>query len=293
MEDKDILIFYHGESNCPDGFGGAYAAWKKFGDNATYIPLTRTEAPDPERARGKEVYFIDFCYNAQETMDAFASVARTLTVLDHHHGVQEVVESMPHHVFDNNRSGAGIAWDYFHPNTKRPELLNYVEDDDIYRFALRDTRAVLCYLTMQPLTFESWDAIARDFDDPIQSAKILEKANTYAEYFELLAEHAVKKAKLVSFEGYECYFANCHPLKPLKSLVGHLLAKKKGPVALVVSAHPNGFGVSIRGDESVDVSEIAKRFGGGGHKNSGGFMIHREDPFPWTLIDETDEDSSD
>src|SRR3989344_3757446 len=36
-EHKKIAVLYHG--GCPDGFGGAYAAWKKFGNMAEYIPL--------------------------------------------------------------------------------------------------------------------------------------------------------------------------------------------------------------------------------------------------------------
>lgn len=33
---KEIVIIYHAQ--CRDGLGSAYAAWKKFGDNASYIP---------------------------------------------------------------------------------------------------------------------------------------------------------------------------------------------------------------------------------------------------------------
>ena len=43
------IVAYHG--NCPDGFGGAYAAWKKFGDTAEYLPLSYGK-PVPEGLAG-------------------------------------------------------------------------------------------------------------------------------------------------------------------------------------------------------------------------------------------------
>ncbi|MFZ1987959.1 MAG: hypothetical protein WAV21_02930 [Minisyncoccia bacterium] len=282
------LVLYHG--NCPDGFGGVYAAWKKFGDSAHYIPLSRGDEPPYELCKGANLYFIDFCY-PQEIMDQFVKDAKSVTVLDHHEGIREVVERMPSFVYDANRSGATIAWNYFHPDTPLPLLLKHIEDDDLFRYTLPNTRALITYLEVHPFAFEFWDEIAQTLDDPTESEKLFERTRIYAEYFELLAHLSVEHAKLISFEGYECYFANAHPLKSMKSLVGNLLAKKKGPIALVVSAHPEGYGVSIRGDGSVDVSKIAQKFGGNGHPNSSGFLIAREGPFPWTLIEEKHEDS--
>jgi hypothetical protein len=282
------VVLYHG--NCPDGFGAAYAAWKKFGDMVEYIPLERG-APLPTGLEGADLIFLDFSYD-QADMDHFVSIANSVLVLDHHNGVRAVVESMPEHVFDNDRSGAGISWDYFHPGLPRPLLLEYVQDDDLFTYAMPDTRAIICYISIRPYTFQFWDEMAHLLENHETRELFLEKARAYAEYFNLLAEYAVEKAKLISFEGYECYFAVAHPFKPMKSLVGNLLAKKKGPFALVVGAHPNGFGVSIRGDGSVDVSLIAQKYGGNGHKNSSGFLVAASGPMPWTLID-SNEDTRD
>lgn len=275
------IIFYHG--SCPDGFGGAYAAWKKFGGDAEYVPLARGGEPLPD-VTGREVYFIDFVLTQPE-MDAIAAQASRLVALDHHAGVQEVTESMPEHVFDNDRSGATIAWNYFHPEAPVPELLSIIEDDDLFRFALPDTRAVLSYIAIKPYSFTEWDELATLLQDPQRREVFLKKVHTYAEYFELLAQHAVDHAKLVSFEGHEVYFATAHPFKPMKSLVGNLLARKQGPFSLVVAAHPKGYGVSIRGDGTFDVSEIARKYGGNGHKSSSGFLIPANGPVPWTQIE--------
>ena len=284
----NTLIFYHG--SCPDGFGGAYAAWKKFGDSATYIPLHRGDDELPELA-GADAYFIDFTYGKEE-MDRIAAQVERLTVLDHHEGVRDVVESYPNHIFDNDRSGATIAWEFFHSNVPTPKLLQFIEDDDLFRFSLPDTRSVLAYLGVNPFTFEFWDEVAQTLDDPVESEALISTMRAYGEYFEKLAALAADKANPVLFEGQEVMFATAHPYKPMKSLVGNMLAKAHPPFALVVAAHPKGFGVSIRGDGSVDVAKIAQKYGGNGHKSSAGFLIPAGGPLPWTPI-ENDENSRD
>lgn len=280
------VILYHG--GCPDGFGGAYAAWKKFGDSATYVSVKHGDTLPPEAA-GAEVYLIDFCFR-KEVMDELLASAKSLVVLDHHEGVKDVVTSMPSYIYDAERSGASIAWSYFHEGTPLPELLSYVEDDDLFRFALPQTRAIVTYLTCREFSFEEWDEVAAMLADPTKREKLLAKAHAYEEYFILLADLAVEHAKLIRFEGVECYFATAHPFKPMKSLIGNKLAKKKGPFALVVSAHPEGLGVSIRGDGSVNVAKIAEKYGGNGHPNSAGFRLPLNAPMPWVLIKGTQEE---
>jgi hypothetical protein len=277
------VVLYHG--NCPDGFGGAYAAWKKFGDTAEYVPLSRGDEAPVELVSGAEAYFIDFSYG-QATMDRIKSAAKRLVVLDHHEGVEEVVKSMPEHVFASDRSGAGIAWDYFHPDASRPKLIDHVEDDDLFRFSIEDTREIMTYLEVQPFEFGVWDAFARKLDDPAGREAMLATARAFREHFEKLAAYSVEHAKLISFEGYEVYFAATHPIKSMKSLVGHLLARKKGPFALVATAHPEGYGVSIRGDGGIDCTKIAQKYGGNGHPDASGFIVPTGLPMPWTLIKE-------
>lgn len=275
------VVYYHG--GCPDGFGGAYAAWKKFGDTAEYIPLHRGD--DIIEVDGVNAYFIDFVYDGAVMQD-LEQRAHSLVALDHHEGVREVTESIKEHVFDNDRSGATIAWDYFHPGVPTPELLKFIEDDDLFRFRIPETRGMLAYLGVHPFTFEYWDEVSQMLSAPESRTALLSKTNAYAEYFELLADLAVDKAQLVEFEGMRCYFATAHPYKPMKSLIGNKLATKLPPLALVVAAHPKGFGVSIRGDGSIDVAKIAEKYGGNGHKSSAGFLIPAGGPLPWTMLED-------
>jgi oligoribonuclease NrnB/cAMP/cGMP phosphodiesterase (DHH superfamily) len=280
--DSHTVVLYHG--NCPDGFGGAYAAWKKFGDSAEYISLSHL-FPGPEAFHDADLIFIDFCFK-KEVMDQYVAAARSLVMLDHHEGIEDVVRSMPEYVYDANRSGASIAWEYFHPGVPMPNLLRYVEDDDLFRFAIPESRAVISYLAVQPHTFELWDAIAADLDNPEHAPAFMEKLKAYREYFDMLVEYTASRAKPIMFEGHKVYMVTVNPLKPFVSAVGNSLRTKYPPFALLAHAFPGGMRISMRGDGTVDLAKLAQKYGGNGHPNSSAFSLNWGDPLPWTAIEE-------
>jgi len=279
-EKKDTVILYHG--GCPDGFGSAYAAWEKFGDEAEYIPV-RHLRPTPEGLEGRRLFFVDFTY-PREIMDTFVKTAQSVTVIDHHLGIKEIVEAMPEHVFDASHSGAVLTWQYFHPDTPVPLLLQYIEDGDLYRFALPDARAILAYVYVQRFEFHAWDQLARDLENESTRRTFIERGAVYNEYHDLLVERAVSHAKLVSFEGYECYLASAN--STFASDVGYRLLTQKPPLALIIHMNGNDLHVSLRSDpKGADVSAIARKYGGNGHPQSSSFKLRWGDPLPWTLLD--------
>ena len=280
---KNTVILYHGK--CPDGFGAAFSAWKKFGENADYIPVDHGDSP-PSGLEGREVYIVDFCYETKEQMETLAKIAKKLVVLDHHESDKELTESVAEHVYDVLRSGASIAWTYFHPEMRIPRLMKYLEDGDLYNFALPETRNVFSYLLVLPFDFQQWDTFASELENDSARTRILEKAKAYTEFFEALVHMSADRAKKVSFEGYEVYFVATHPNITFKSRVASVLYKKFPPFAMIVTAHPNGYGVSLRGDDTVDVSKIAQKYGGGGHTGSAGFFVPNGNNMPWKEINE-------
>lgn len=278
MNQKRPVIFYH--ADCIDGFGAAYAAWKKFNDAADYIPVKYGHEIPLEEFKNKEVFFLDFCY-PKEIMDDIVKHAESVVVIDHHEGIKNVVEDMPKYVFDSAHSGATIAWKYFHPDTTMPQLLAHAEDEDLYTFKMPDTRAIGVYLSAHEFSFEIWDDIQRKLEDPEARSEFLKSANTYLEYFNFLVALSVKHAHPVHFEGHTVLMSTASPMRTLKSAIGNELTKKMPPFGLVASVHPNGVGISIRGDGTVDVASIAQKYGGNGHPKSAGFHIPWQTPMPF------------
>jgi oligoribonuclease NrnB/cAMP/cGMP phosphodiesterase (DHH superfamily) len=277
-EHKDIAVLYHG--GCPDGFGAAYSAWKKFGDSAEYIPV-KHQQPFPTHIAGKELYLVDFCYD-KAVMDELVAQSKSLTVLDHHEGVEDVVKSMPKFVYDHERSGAGIAWEFFNPGTPLPAFLAIVQKADLWKELTSDERAIISYCYAQPFHFDMWSEHIRRVEDPTERAKIVEKGSAYREYFDLLVHQLKTGAELVEFEGHTVYLVPGE--KMFISELGNKLYKERPPFALIVRASATGLRVSLRGDGSVDLTKIAAKYGGNGHPQSSAFSINWGDPIPWKVI---------
>lgn len=276
---KDTVIIYH--APCLDGFGGAYAAYKKFGDTAEYLPMRRSKLM-VEGFAGKDVYFIDFTY-PQELTDKITAEARSVTILDHHIGVKEVVESAATHVFDNDRSGATIAWGYFHPGQPVPRLFSYLEDIDLFRKALPHGKEVATYLSTQPFDFAAWDTLVADFNDEARFQEIIKIGGYYAAYHDTVVAQFAEESYPVEFEGYT--IRACNAPNFLSSTIGNKLAEKYPPFAL--TWHADGRGVvrySMRGLGEVDLSALAKKYGGGGHHNAAGFNLPPDAPQPFKRI---------
>jgi len=283
--ERQIVILYHGK--CPDGFGGAYAAWKKFGDNAEYIPM-KYGKPIPNDMEGRDIYFIDFCYE-QEDMDALAKIAKSIIVLDHHKGVELVAKSF-NGVFDTNQSGATITWKYFHQEEPEPFLFKYLKDYDLFRFSLPDTKAINAYITLEPYTFERWSEIIAELENPETREKIINLGRIYAQHSDALIEHIASSAHLIEFEGHICYLSGT-VLQAFTDYIGHTLAEKQPPFAIMVRPTADGLHVSLRSINGFDTTILARKYGGNGHPGASAFRIPWGAPVPWKTAEKEDEDT--
>lgn len=287
MSHKHIAVLFHG--GCPDGVGGAYAARKKFGDAADYIPVKHNR-PVPENLNGMDLYFIDFCY-PKEIMDQLAKDAASITVLDHHEGVRAVAEQFPG-VFDASRSGATIAWTYFHPHTPVPKLLSYIEDGDLYTFALPYAREILAYVYSSPFQqFEHLDTLVREVEDAEEFERIRHVGAFFSQYHGHIVESRIHHATIVNFEGYECYLVDASG--EFISDTGNRLVQLKPPIALIVAANAEDIRVSLRSTAEVDVAALARKYGGNGHPRAAGFVVRYGEPVPWTVVKQTHDHSVD
>lgn len=254
-----IYVLYH--KNCTDGFGAAYAAWKKFKDSAVYIPVSHHE-PLPEVPALSEVYVVDFCLPPMITR----KIKKTshIVTLDHHVTSVESIKESDEFTLDMNRSGAKIAWDYFHPG-KRNELIDYISDKDLNRFALPHSREISAALESYPRDFELWDSFTLDQLKAEGSHVFRSKCN---EVNLLIAKSYVR-----NIGGYEVPVVNTPTFMSevaeklldmypeAKFSAAYHIYEQDGKLYNKWSLRSKGF----------DVSKVAAMFGGGGHKGSAGY----------------------
>jgi nanoRNase/pAp phosphatase (c-di-AMP/oligoRNAs hydrolase) len=86
----------------------------------------------------------------------------------------------------------------------------------------------------------------------------------------------------VEFEGHKIYAINAPHI--FASVVGNKLALKTNTFALVWRQEPDGVHASMRSVREFDVSVIAKKYGGGGHKNAASFKFEDFSKIPWKII---------
>jgi oligoribonuclease NrnB/cAMP/cGMP phosphodiesterase (DHH superfamily) len=262
--DKKIVVLYHAE--CPDGFGAAWSAWKKFGGEAIYMPVYNRTLPPPE-IEGREVYTLDYCY-PKKVLEEYTPKMKKLTIIDHHVTAEESLPLATESVFDLEHSGAVLSWKYFHPQEAVPTLLGYIEDIDLWKFALPYSRELTQSLALYKYDFEIWDTIAADIEDPEKFQRYIEDGTLLRLKMEEQVEKAVQNAEEVSFEGYKCLMAN----SPFNvSEIGAALVAKQPPIGIIWSRRGEKIVVSLRSDGTADVSKIAQKYGGGGHPEAAAF----------------------
>lgn len=273
---KKIVVIYH--ASCPDGFGAAWAAWKKFGNRAEYRPVTHGDPP--LTLRDREVYFLDLVYEPEE-MRRVVKEASMVAVVDHHVSARESVRLAHKHLYDIGHSGAYLAWKYFHPNKPLPKLLLHIEDEDLWKFRLSGTKAVNARLELLDFNFKTWDKVIRDFEKPALRRKLIGEGNLLAAYrSRFVARLVSENATPVRFAGYRALAVNA--ARPFGSEIGNALCKILPPIGIVWQEKEKRITVSLRSNGTVDVSKIAARFGGGGHKAASGFSWPLDRPKPWT-----------
>jgi uncharacterized protein len=278
---KNIVVLYH--RNCPDGFGSAYAAWKKFGDEASYIAMAHGQEP-PEGLEGKEVYMLDYSFKKDMLLE-FEKKVRRLVVLDHHLGAKEAVESTKEHVFDNDRSGAGLSWRYFHPDTPVPRLIDYIEDNDINKNSLPGIREVTTFISIQPFEFGWFDKLAAQMQTDDGFRRIAERGDAYREYLASLCDYLATKAEEVEIDGHRVFAVNVQGSQLVRDEIGRRLSVVKDrPFTIIWCEDSRGRGFSMRGDESVDLAKLAQKYGGNGHKGAASFRTPLAAPLPFTYI---------
>lgn len=281
------LCIYHG--SCADGFGAAWSVRHALGDDVDFHPGVYQDAP-PD-VTGSDVIMVDFSYK-RPMIEEMIAKASSLLILDHHKTAEDDLAGLPSarsnyqaHVgylgapgcsnvgvlFDMNRSGAGLAWDFF-VGGGRPPLIDHIEDRDLWRFKLEGTREIQAVVFSYPYDFDVWDDLmARSQADADRGRMIEEGAAIERKHHKDVAELVDTFKRRMTIGGYAIWAANLP--YTLTSDAGHLMAKGE-PFAACYWDTPDGRVFSLRStDDGLDVSEIAKQYGGGGHRNASGFRL--------------------
>lgn len=257
------LVIYH--ANCSDGFGAAWSAWKLLGDRAQYHPAKYGEPP-PD-VTDKNVVILDFSYDNATTKNLI-SKANSLLVIDHHKSAVVELHDVPNTRFDMNHSGAMLSWKFFHPAKEPPRLIKHIEDRDLWKWELPYSREFSAAFDMVPHDFEEFDKFLDD-----SAVDDAQKRGSYIlAYSKTVISKIVKNASRRRLRGKDVLVVNS---PHWMSEIGAALSTKCDFAVIWYWDHETlQTKVSLRAHhEDSDVSDIAKQFGGGGHRKAAGFLL--------------------
>lgn len=193
--------------------------------------------------------------------------------------------------FDMRRSGAQLAWDFFHRRHRmdaRPKLVDYIADRDLWEFELEHSRAIAAAVFSRPFDFPTWNEIAADMED--NSGFDVLATEGYAierKQQKDIADLLKATRREMTIGGHRVPVANVPYF--MASDAGHIMAEVQPFAATYTDGADGQRRFSLRSYPGAeDVSKIASSYGGGGHARAAGFQT----PIGWEGDDTCVEESA-
>ena len=259
-------VIYH--ADCTDGFGSAYSAWKLLGNRAEYYPCKH--GTPPPNVTGKNVVILDFSFD-NGTIKKMIEDSDSLLVIDHHKSAMVELHDISNTHFDMTKSGAMLAWDFFHPGKDPPKFIQYIQDRDLWSWELPYSKEFSAAFDMIPFEFEEFEKFEDDsvFDDAVKRGSYI------LAYSKTVVKKVCEKAVSRKYKGQRVLVVNS---SHWVSEIGARLAPDCDFALIWYYDHQDRIiKVSLRSfHDKIDVSEIAKDFEGGGHRKAAGFQMSGE-----------------
>lgn len=305
---KDLIIYH---SNCDDGFGSAFAHWFWTGrlpyeyldqllvDDVVTVPVIKTNSayyyegyynkPFPFDLLTSEiarVFILDFSYDIEVLREITSKVQRVV-LIDHH---KKCIDSLSPYlelnsgkpnnldiILHSDYSGAQLSWTYFSGYTTAvaPQLIAHIGDNDLWKFQINETREFTEALRSYPRSFDEWFDIYMRTDRELGGyEKFIKEGIAILKYKNNIIADLILFGKQAITLNDELGLV-CNAPKIFSSDIGTILAEESCTFGMTWCLDREELVIcSLRSIGDYDVNELAKTFGGGGHKNSAGFTLN-------------------
>lgn len=271
------IVFYH--KNCLDGFSCCWLAYLKFKNKAEYIALDPKENFNYKIFKNKEIYFFDLTPYKKDLI--FLKKFNKVIIIDHHLSNKNVLKFANKYIYNIKNCASYLAWNYFFPKEKIPVFLKYVQAIDLWQKNKKYFNEILTFLENEKQEFKNWNRLKKMFENKDQFKKIIKEGKVLLKQKEKMINILIKRASVVEFEKYKILAVNS-PF--FNSEIGDKLISKKYPFVLIWYQTKDEIRVSLRSKKNFDVSKIALKYKGGGHKNASGFSFKINKKFPWKVV---------
>ena len=275
-----VIATYHGA--CLDGSAAAAVLKMRYPQAKLVSVKSRVHQDAKEeviklvethKEEGVELYMLDNPFFARE----FAQLGVKLTIIDHHIGEHENLSRLEKefenvkYIFDNNKSGASLAWGYFFEGKQLPKFIWHIEDGDIWRLDDEEnTGKVESYASIYLDKIDKFiEFINADIED------LYKKGEVALAYRDMLVDYYMRNANALHLKvGKDIIKAyNVASLRPVVSQFGNLMSQRVKEPVVMFKVFGNTVNLSFRSASEkwkpypVD---LAQSLGGNGHKLAAG-----------------------
>jgi oligoribonuclease NrnB/cAMP/cGMP phosphodiesterase (DHH superfamily) len=270
------LITHRG---CVDGFSSLFVLYLAGMIDRNTVLFT--DVPSAKRVpdlRGKTLICADIAYQPwiiEELLERFERVV----FLDHHVTIKSEIAQIKNDrlevVYDVNACGAVITWRWcFGDKVRLPTFLKYVNDNDLGHWLLRYTRAFTTAFEMEMDMVPDIKHLKemKRLLEPAYLKDMVKRGELYYRYRERIILSYLPYSNERKWGPYNVSFVNV--AGKLASEIATRIAKENPKldfsIAYNLNLTSNKWVYSLR-SKTIDVGEIAKKRGGGGHRLAAAF----------------------
>jgi len=278
-----IVCLHHTDG---DGWGSAAIIGYEYGfSNVKFIPMNYNKMiPFDEIKHGDKIFIVDFSPNTTSDFAALVELDNDLVWIDHHISAIEKYSDFKHlnGIRRDGTAACELCWEYlFSDMCYIPDAIKYLGDYDVFKFAYGDLtstfQAGLRVFDTKPSNREFWEQLLWEEGSGSKdslTSKIIEAGKVITKYNTNVWAGSVKGyGYITEFEGYT--FASCNIQGP--SLIFDSVKDNPLIDGFIVYTHDGkSFKVTLyENGKDIDMSKIAIKYGGGGHKGAAGFHIDK------------------
>lgn len=292
MTYKPDLVYYH--YPCSDGLAAASVVFNHYKNEgqpeyvqADYANVNNAETLR-ERCRDQNVLLVDFSFKPK-IIEQVIQTCESLVILDHHKNAGEAMKPWNYDgsvtvynadaaleqqkcitVFNQEESGATMAWNFFNPGKDIPTFLTYIRDIDLHQLKLPRHRDFQWFSRSIPFVI----GIMADYTTPVRDGDIesfLDQGVAIKKFVDTRMDVLMEQTRYGSIGGI--IFPWNITDYALSSELCNQYLDRGYKLAVVGYFTATGMGFSLRSTPDYNCAALAREFGGNGHDQAAGFNI--------------------
>jgi len=270
-----MICFHHNDA---DGRCAAAIVCKKYPE-CRFVEMEYSKpVPFDIIDKDETIYIVDFSFKPDD-MDKLLKITNDIVWIDHHKTIMDHPYNKPEikGIRNTMHSGCYYVWQYIYPDCSLPWCIVLISDYDTWTLAIKESTKYRFGLDLYDHGPKSdfWKSILSTGSCAYDTtSNIIHEGGIVLQFIHRFGQDYIRSYGFETvFEGYKCIAQGVYSFG--STFYGDLIDEYDICIAFEFNGDNWIVGLySIK----IDVSQIAKKHGGGGHKGAAGFVC-KELPF--------------